>query len=676
MRLKAFKVQMYRPILDSGWVDVDDIAVIVGKNESGKTALLRALHKFNPFNPDPYTLDREWPRGHRKSQSLNEEVVTVRFEFKGDESREIAKVVANSEKPTGVEIARTYNGDYKYTFLPDDDVIAQVRHETVATLLEKLSSSEEASAEFKEILSQVREQVAETFEGSGVVALGESIDEYNDSIDSAVQEDTEQDRTDAVRAKDTLSQLSKLADTGDDRKKLEELISGWIPTFIYMDDHKPFPGSAYLNQIEDRRNNNQLTEEDKTFLMILEMAGLDFDQECQRADTENKEQRMLDMNDASLTLTNLLAAHWSQREYQIRFEADGQHVIAFVSDEVQSALVPLDERSKGFQWFFSFDTTFLHETKGTFRNAVILLDEPGLHLHAAAQRDLLLRLKEYAEGNQLIYTTHMPFMIDMERLDNVLVWIESKDQGTTVSPDFYAADEHARFPLQAALGLSISQSLFVGPYNLVVEGVTDFWLLSTMATILRSENLDALDERIVVTPAGGATKAAYVATMLLGQQLNVVVLLDSDPEGERVAEGLVREWIIKDRHVLFLGQFLRRDDETTLEDMFSDEFYLRFVNDAYQMELEDSPIALDEVGAGGQLVQRVERAFVARGMPLNSEGKAFNKGRVAKRMLTELPKTSLKKLPKEMVGNFSRLFDGINKAMPSLRDEAVPGNRS
>ena len=77
----------------------------------------------------------------------------------------------------------------KYTLLPDDDVISQLRHETVATLLEELSFSEDASAELKEILSQVREQVAETFEGSGVVALGETIDEYNDSIDSAVQEE-------------------------------------------------------------------------------------------------------------------------------------------------------------------------------------------------------------------------------------------------------------------------------------------------------------------------------------------------------------------------------------------------------------------------------------------------------------------------------------------------------
>lgn len=675
MRLKAFKVQMYRPILDSGWVDVDDITVIVGKNESGKTALLKALHKFNPFNPDPYTLDREWPRGHRKTRSLDAVAVTVRFAFENDESKEIAKSLTNGEGPTGVEIAKRYNGVYDYKLLPADNVTRDVSKD-IANLLKQVVASEDASSELKEVLLQVRDQATETFESSGVAALGESINDYNDSIDSAVQEDTEQDRTDVDRAKDALNQVSKLADIGDDRKKLEELISGWIPTFIYMDDHKPFQGSAYLNQIEGRRNNNQLTEEDKTFLMIPEMAGLDFSQEYERADTEDKEQRMLDMNDASLTLTDLLADHWTQREYNIGFQADGHHMIAFVSDEVQPALVPLDERSKGFQWFFSFDTTFLHETEGTFRKAVILLDEPGLHLHAAAQRDLLLRLGEYAEGNQLIYTTHMPFMIDMERLDNILVCIESKDQGTTVSSDFYAADEHARFPLQAALGLSISQSLFVGPYNLVVEGVTDFWLLSTMATILRSENVHTLDERIVVTPAGGATKAAYVATMLLGQQLNVVVLLDSDPEGERVAEGLIKEWIIRDRHVLLLGQILGREEETTLEDMFPEEFYLGFVNSVYEKELNSSPLTVGEVGVNRQpqLIRRIEEAFKARGMPLNAEGKAFNKGRVAKRMLTELPKASLEDLPKEMVGNFNRLFESVNAAMPGLQDVPVSGS--
>lgn len=670
MQVKAFKVQMYRSILNSGWVDVDDITVIVGKNESGKTALLKALHKFNPFDPDPYALDREWPRSHRSSQSLDAVVVTVRFEFESDESKEISQFITSGEDPTGVEISKKYDGSYCYNLLPNDKVARDVNEEVI-NLLKQMPASEDTSGQLKEVLYLVQSQATEIIENSGVSGLSAHIDEFRYLIESAIQQDELPDEINAAGAEAAIEQLEKLAEIGDYRKGLEELIADWIPTFVYMDDHRPFQGSAYLDQIGSRKAADRLTEEDNTFLMMLNMAGLDFDHEYQRANTENKELRMLDMDDASSTLTELLADHWSQRKYRIRFEADGYHVVAFVSDEVQPSLVSLDERSKGFQWFFSFDTTFLHETKGTFSNAVILLDEPGLHLHAAAQRDLLLRLKEYAEGNQLIYTTHMPFLIDMERLDNIRVCAESKEKGTTVSADFYAADEYDRFPLQAALGLSISQSLFVGPFNLVVEGVTDFWLLSTMATIFRSENMDSLDERIVITPAGGATKAAYVATMLQGQKLNVVVLLDSDPEGEKAAQGLIKEWIIKDRRVLLLGQILNREDETTLEDIFPEGFYLKFVNDAYQKELEDSPITLEEVEGNGQIVQRIEKAFVARKMALNSEGKAFNKGRAAKGMMSELPKMSTQDLPEEMVRNFKSLFNEINKVMPGLRDEAV-----
>jgi hypothetical protein len=350
-------------------------------------------------------------------------------------------------------------------------------------------------------------------------------------------------------------------------------------------------------------------------------------------------------------------------------------MIAFVSDEVQPALVPLNERSKGFQWFFSFDVTFLYETKGTFKNAIILLDEPGLHLHAAAQRDLLKRIREYAKGNQLIYTTHMPFMIDMERLDNIRVCGESKEHGTKVSADFYAADEHARFPLQAALGLSISQSLFVGPFNLVVEGVTDFWLLSTMAAILRSDARPSLDERIVITPSGGATKAAYVGTMLQGQQLNVVVLLDSDPEGQRVADGLIKQWIMKNRHVLLVGQLLGRTDEATIEDLFPIDFYLQYVNRAYEKELGGKPLSDGELrqNAHPQIVRRIDEALKARGLQPNSEGWAFNKGRPAKLLLAELPKLNVAQLPDDLVRGFEQLFQRINDAMPGLKNTAAKG---
>lgn len=265
---------------------------------------------------------------------------------------------------------------------------------------------------------------------------------------------------------------------------------------------------------------------------------------------------MLDMNDASNTLTELISERWSQRKYQVVFQADGQHFMTFVKDQNDKGLVPLEDRSKGFQWFFSFDMHFMYETEGSFSNAIILLDEPGLHLHAAAQRDLLERMKAYAKDNQLVYTTHLPFMIDFKRLDNIYVAEEIPKEGTKIHTNWATADRDARFTLQAALGLSWSQSLFVGQYNLVVEGVDDYWFLTTFSTLFEEDGQTGLDPELVVTPAGGASKVAYVGTILHGQDLHVAVLLDSDPAGEQAFEQLVHQWILDEKQVVMVGHVI------------------------------------------------------------------------------------------------------------------------
>jgi predicted ATP-dependent endonuclease of OLD family len=670
MKLNRFRVWNYRPILDSGWVDLEDITVIIGKNESGKTAVLKALHKFNPFMPEPYALEREWPRGHRKMRSPDAVVVQTQFTFLDREAADIKALWPSQPTlATGVEIAKTYKGDFKFKFTPVDlPAQADVRDITEAIKNRIKPNDDAPSEELKTAIEAVRDEAVNAVETSGVVVIQRKLDGWRAKLDQALQVSQPADDPECQRIKGELEAIVASIDLVAARKQLEEKVQGWIPRFIYMDDHKPFSGMAYLDQIKQRKNNNQLTHEDQTFLMILEMAALDFEQEVTRANTEDKEQRMLDMNDASLTLNNLLADHWSQRKYRVRFEADGNNVIAFVSDEIQPALVPLNERSKGFQWFFSFDTTFLYETDGTFKNAIILLDEPGLHLHIDAQRDLLKRLREYAKGNQLIYTTHMPFMIDMERLDTLRFCIENKELGSRVTTDFEAADQPTRFPIQAHLGMAMSQSLFVGPFNLVVEGITDFWLLSTMASILRDGGIASLDERIVITPAGGATKAAYVGTMLQGQQLQVLVLLDSDPEGQRTAKGLINDWIIKARHILLLGDLIARKEHTTLEDLFPVDFYLEYVNRAYAAEFGTKPLMALEVNAtqSPMVVNRIDAAMKSRGLPVNSEGMAFNKGRPAKLLLNELPKKALADLPHPLVDTFGTIFAKVNEMMPGL----------
>ncbi|MFO7911892.1 MAG: AAA family ATPase, partial [Desulfotignum sp.] len=124
------------------------------------------------------------------------------------------------------------------------------------------------------------------------------------------------------------------------------------------------------------------------------------------------------------------------------------------------------------QWFFSFYTAFAADTEnGDKDTAILLLDEPGLYLHAKSQGDLLTHLEDDFE-NQILYTTHSPFMVPTKHLDWVRTVNIAEADGTTVTNN-PSGDRKTLFPLQAALGYDLAQSLFLGGSNLIVEGVTD-----------------------------------------------------------------------------------------------------------------------------------------------------------------------------------------------------------
>ena len=120
MKLRAFRIQMYKNIQDSGWVECDPLTVLIGKNESGKTALLRALKKFNPFDPDPYQMESEWPRGQREKRDDQTKVCSVRFETNDEEAGHLADLRrAPIERVRTIEISRDYAGRIEVE-IPDD----------------------------------------------------------------------------------------------------------------------------------------------------------------------------------------------------------------------------------------------------------------------------------------------------------------------------------------------------------------------------------------------------------------------------------------------------------------------------------------------------------------------------------------------------------------------------
>jgi hypothetical protein len=261
----------------------------------------------------------------------------------------------------------------------------------------------------------------------------------------------------------------------------------------------------------------------------------------------------------------------------------------------------LDVRSSGFRWFISFLAAF-KEFKSD-NSIIVLLDEPALALHARAQRDFLDFIEDtLADSHQVVYTTHSPFMVDARHLERVRVVEDlGPDEGTKVSARLVSRDPDTLSPLQGLLGHELAQHTFAEPDNLVVEGLADYTYLTVMSDVLREKGREHLDERWRVFPSGGmASMAAAVA--LLGQQLDVTVVVNSTSVLSQRLYGLVDEGVLSAKRIIGLGNIVGLGLADT-EDLFYPEDYLVTYNATFESALKIGDLAED----GECITERIRR---------------------------------------------------------------------
>ena len=284
-------------------------------------------------------------------------------------------------------------------------------------------------------------------------------------------------------------------------------------------------------------------------------------------ETEQQVQRRLEerralLRSASFALTGDWTDLWTGDEHRLDFDVDGDYLVLQVSDGHSPVPIPFEERSQGFQWFLSFYLIFLVESRKAHKDAILLLDEPGLHLHASLQVRLLNFFERISDANQLVYTTHLPFLVDGNHFERVrTVFLSgSAPQKATVSENLRApGDPDTLFPLQAALGYSIALSLFLSRWTIIVEGLPDFWLLRALHSCLAAMgDGDALNEGIAILPAGGTALIAPLGSIMIGSKARsdgkMLVLLNGDHDGRRcratAGESLRRRRVGDDRRRL------------------------------------------------------------------------------------------------------------------------------
>lgn len=224
------------------------------------------------------------------------------------------------------------------------------------------------------------------------------------------------------------------------------------------------------------------------------------------------------------------------------------------------------------------------------------------------------------------------------------------DKGSIISDSVQEKDPNTLFPLQAALGYDIAQNLFISPKNLLVEGVSDLIILTTLSSILEADKREGLRSDITIVPTGGLEKVATFISLLRGSQLKMVCLLDSytDPKGKAKMDNIIADKIIQKNKIRFYDEFLDNYTKADLEDLFAKQDYLNLFNSAFP---EHADINLIDLNFD------IKQIIIQINQYLGVE--RFNHYRPA----NELAKKGVDKefFTTETLDNFEKAFKEINK---------------
>lgn len=517
-----------------------DVTCLVGKNESGKTTILQALHRLNPANGSrlKFQLVGEYPMAklaRERGGATDLEPVSARFSL---EERDFAALEkAGYPLPEGTPItitaSRTYSNELRFgcevefsNLIRSVKADAGLNDEDLGRLLD--------AADMAELELAVNE-LARELRGSKQPARGNAV--------AKVPE--------LVRA-----EFGDYVD-GEISSELNDELTSLLPKFFYFSDYEILPGSVDLSELAERlRGGGAIQDREETVLALLSMSG------AEPSDflDEDYISRKSELQSAAAELSQSVFAYWkSNQDLAVTFDTDmpvvGQDIqgrdirhrflkIELRDDRHGGVETNFDTRSAGFQWFFSFFAAFwkYQSAPGT---TIVLLDEPGTSLHGEAQRDFLAYISGgLAEQNQVVYTTHSQHMIDPAKYERLRAVHDQASRsnplaGVEVTTVSLASDRDTLLPIEAAIGYSVAQHLFLGSgRHLVVEGSSDFVYLERLSALLSKRGRAGLDPSLAIIPVGGIDNVApFVA--LLGRRLEVSVLVDG-PSSSRQFDRISR----------------------------------------------------------------------------------------------------------------------------------------
>jgi len=663
MKLIKATVKKFRSVNEPQVIDIDKAAtVLVGMNEAGKTVFLKALSKSaNATGDDKFDVVEDYPRkdltNYQKRHATNPDVVTVlEYEIDKADADEI-----NGE--LGTELKSGFN--FTVSHLYDNNRRIDIQFDEKPVVV-KLSKTDGLSGDAASAIKG-----ANTLREAELKLKAIKLTEADNAILALLTKRIAATKWDNVPSWEVWRQLDCL-----------------IPKFMYFSDYDILPGKMNIEELVQREQqakdapanaDTHLKANHKAVLALLRMADV---KPTELTDSAGYEEMKAKIEAVSISLTDQVMEYWKQNE-DLEVEVDikpdpkdeapynkGPNLYLRIKNRRHRGVsTPFDQRSRGFIWFFSFLVWFdsvqhqlLQGRTGSEAQLILLLDEPGLALHALAQEDFLRYIDTLAEKHQVIYTTHSPFMVHSDRLDQVRV-VEDKDKiGTTLSSNLSGSDPRTIFPLQAALGWTLAQNLFISAKNLIVEGPSELTYLQTVSGLLEAEGGAGLRSDVTIVPVGGMSNVSTFVSLLGSNNLKLSVLHDYNGAPDQKLDDLVKQKLLAAKSVLNFSQFrdLEKMNQNTIasdiEDLFEPAMYLDYFNKTFSKQLGGTVVEEGNLGPGHRIVVRLEKYLADKAIKLRPSG-GFNHYAVAAAFAAAPPST----LSDDTKTRFNAMFNALNK---------------
>lgn len=649
MKLVKARVENYRSAEDTEEFELNQMTCLVGKNEAGKTSVLSALYGVNPIGEFSYDLVNDYPRRFlsRYDERHPHGAYVAHATWELNEA-DIAAVAAKLGDGTLIENSVTVSSRYD-------------KNPTWALKIDHARVVKNAIAKFG-IKGEEAKSLAKAKTSVELHQIIEGLSDRSDELVDLKKYIESFRKHDAVLA---------AIDVLDPR----------VPKFFYTSHFDRMAGEISIAKLDDDKRHGRKTKAaDQIFLDFLEYAGTSLEELVASTRLEELNAKC---QGASNDITDEIFEFWSQNDaLSVRItlaqglpgdEApfnSGTVAKIRINNANHKVDVPLSERSAGFVWFFSFLAQFKQMRK-KHPGAIILLDEPGLTLHGKAQSDLLRYIVERLLGeHQVIYSTHSPFMVPSDRLEDVRVVEDmvEKDargravvKGTKVSSDVLTVDEDTLFPLQAHLGYEITQSLFIGANTLLVEGPSDILYLQAASAELKKRGREGLSPKWTICPSGGIDKISPFASLFRGKGINIAVLCDYGDGDKNKVQRLRTSQILKSEGIFVATDFTDKT-ESDIEDFFSPGLYATIVNGAY--DLKEGNTLTSEKLTKNALTRQVKRTEALFNL-MDSSIAEFDHYTPAAWLLRNPEILAAdNELVSESLDRFEKAFEAINKLLP------------